>query len=204
MSDVSMHGDWSKEDLIAHIARLENRKQHGLVWEEDQAEGESDAGYHPQAVLSEVSQNSVGGDSSLSHILIEGDNLHALSALSGTHQKAVDLIYIDPPYNRGMRDGNDSRYNDQYVNRNDASRHSRWLSFMNKRLVIAKQLLKDDGVIFVSIDDNELAHLKILMDEIFGEENYKNTIIIKRGAKNVQAQFESIDKLYSGYEYVLF
>ena len=204
MSDVSMYGDWSKEELIAHIARLENRKQHGLVWEEDQAEGESDAGYHPQAGLSEVSQNSVGGDSSLSHILIEGDNLHALSALSGTHQKAVDLIYIDPPYNRGMRDGNDSRYNDQYVNRNDASRHSRWLSFMNKRLVLAKQLLKDDGVIFVSIDDNELAHLKILMDEIFGEENYKNTIIIKRGAKNVQAQFESIDKLYSGYEYVLF
>jgi adenine-specific DNA-methyltransferase len=188
--------DWSKEDLIAYITDLESRRKVGLVWDEDPARVASEAdGGAGEAVLVEEVGRAISGQPT--HVLIEGDNLHALTALQSTHQKSVDLIYIDPPYNRGMSVGNESRYNDRYVN-------SKWLAFMAERLALAKNLLKDTGVIFVSIDDNELAQLTLLMDEIFGEDNYKNTIIIRRGAKNVQAQFDTIDKLASGYEYVLF
>ena len=103
------------------------------------------------------------------HILIEGDNLEALTALSYTHEGKIDVIYIDPPYNTGNKD---FVYNDAYVDTEDAYRHSKWLSFMNKRLRIAKRLLSDNGVIFISIDDNEQANLKLLCDEVFGERNF--------------------------------
>ncbi len=103
------------------------------------------------------------------HILIEGDNLHALTALTFTHEGRVDVIYIDPPYNTGNKD---FKYNDRFVDREDSYRHSKWLSFMHKRLLIAKRLLAETGVIFISIDDNEQAQLKMLCDEIFGEENF--------------------------------
>ena len=103
------------------------------------------------------------------HILIEGDNLHALTCLTYTHSNKVDVIYIDPPYNTGNKD---FVYNDSFVDKEDAFRHSKWLSFMEKRLRIAKGLLSDKGVIFISIDDNEQAQLKLLCDEIFGEENF--------------------------------
>jgi adenine-specific DNA-methyltransferase len=99
------------------------------------------------------------------HILIEGDNLEALTALSYTHKGKIDVIYIDPPYNTGKED--EFKYNDKFVDSNDGYRHSKWLSFMSKRLRIAKQLIKDTGVIFISIDDNEIAQLKCICDEIF-------------------------------------
>lgn len=101
--------------------------------------------------------------------LIEGDNLEALTALSYTHAGKIDVIYIDPPYNTGNKD---FIYNDSFVDKEDGYRHSKWLSFMNKRLKIAKNLLSDKGVIFISIDDNEQAPLKLLCDEIFGERNF--------------------------------
>ena len=85
------------------------------------------------------------------HILIEGDNLHALTALTFTHEGKVDVIYTDPPYNTGNKD---FKYNDSFVDREDSNRHSKWLSFMHKRLQIAKRLLSEKGVIFISIDDN--------------------------------------------------
>lgn len=103
------------------------------------------------------------------HTLIEGDNLHALTALTFTHENNIDVIYIDPPYNTGNKD---FKYNDSFVDREDSYRHSKWLSFMDKRLRIAKRLLSDKGVIFISIDDNEQAQLKMLCDEVFGEENF--------------------------------
>ncbi|MEJ7829690.1 MAG: site-specific DNA-methyltransferase, partial [Segetibacter sp.] len=108
------------------------------------------------------------------HILIEGDNLHALTALTFTHEGKIDMIYIDPPYNTG---NNDFKYNDHYVDKEDSYRHSKWLSFMNKRLKIAKQLLDENGVIFISIDDNEQAQLKMLCDKVFSEENFVDNII---------------------------
>ena len=104
---------------------------------------------------------SLSGAEDPNHLLIEGDNLHALTALTFTHEGRVDVIYIDPPYNTGNKD---FKYNDRFVDRKDAYRHSKWLSFMHKRLLIAKRLLADTGVIFISIDDNEQAQLKMLCD----------------------------------------
>lgn len=206
MDKTSEFKTWSREKLISHIEKLAKQKKYGLIWNLERSLEEFErAAEDKLPVLEAVPENDVTTDAAQpTHILIEGDNLHALSVLTATHTNAIDLIYIDPPYNRGQKDNVDFRYNDRYVDREDAFRHSNWLSFMAKRLTLAKSLLKENGVIFISIDDNELAHLKLLMDDLFGEENYKNTIIIRRGAKNVQAQFESIDKLSSGYEYVLF
>ncbi|MEI7525558.1 MAG: site-specific DNA-methyltransferase [Mariniphaga sp.] len=115
-----------------------------------------------------------GGAPSPNHILIEGDNLHALTALSFTHEGMIDVMYFDPPYNTGNKD---FKYNDSYVDKEDSYRHSKWLSFMDKRLRIAKRLLSEKGVIFISIDDNEQSHLKMLCDEIFGEQNFIDNII---------------------------
>ncbi len=109
-----------------------------------------------------------------SNLLIEGDNYFALKHLSKIGYK-VDFIYIDPPYNTGRKD--DFVYNDKYVLKDDRFKHSYWLSFMKKRLELAKDLLSDEGVILVSIDDNEQAYLKVLMDEIFGEENFHTNFI---------------------------
>ncbi|MFZ7308406.1 DNA methyltransferase, partial [Avibacterium avium] len=100
---------------------------------------------------------------------MQGDNLHSLKILEKTHRNKIDVIYIDPPYNTGNKD---FIYNDRYVDNNDGYRHSKWLSFMSKRLEIAKNLLSKQGVIFISIDDNEQAQLKLLCDEIFGENNF--------------------------------
>ena len=95
------------------------------------------------------------------NVLIEGDNYHALSVLSYTHKGKIDVIYIDPPYNTGNED---FRYNDDFVEPDDIYRHSKWLSFMHKRLRLASDLLSEDGVLFISIDDNEPAPLKLLCD----------------------------------------
>lgn len=98
------------------------------------------------------------------HAVIRGENYHALQLLEFTYQDQVDCIYIDPPYNTGARNWT---YNNHYVDDNDAWRHSKWLSFMEKRLTIAKQLLKPDGVLIVTIDENEIHHLGVLLEEVF-------------------------------------
>ena len=102
------------------------------------------------------------------HILIEGENLHSLEALRAQYTEKIDLIYIDPPYNRGL---NDLVYTDNYIDKSAGNRHNIWLSFMDMRLRIAKDLLHSEGVLFVSIDNHELAPLKLLLDDIFGEDN---------------------------------
>lgn len=130
------------------------------------------------------------------HILIEGDNLHALTALSFTHEGKVDVIYIDPPYNTGNKD---FKYNDSYVDKEDSYRHSKWISFMQKRLVIAHRLLNEKGVIFISIDDNEQAQLKLLCDEIFSENNFISIISWQR-AYSPKNQSKKISK---DVEYIL-
>jgi adenine-specific DNA-methyltransferase len=109
------------------------------------------------------------GASEDDHVLIEGDNLAALTMLQATHAGKVNVIYIDPPYNTGNQD---FVYNDRFVDPEDSYRHSKWLSFMRPRLVLARELLTSDGVIFVSIDDHEQAYLRVLMDEVFGEGNF--------------------------------
>ena len=109
------------------------------------------------------------GDGGDDHVLIEGDNLTALTMLQATHKGKVNVIYIDPPCNTGNQD---FVYNDRFVDPEDSYRHSKWLSFMRPRLVLARELLTSDGVIFVSIDDHEQAYLRVLMDEVFGEQNF--------------------------------
>ena len=129
----------------------------------------------------EINGNSCENESP-NHILIEGDNLEALTALSYTHEGRVDVIYIDPPYNTGNKD---FVYNDSFVDSEDSYRHSKWLSFMSKRLRIAKRLLSDRGVIFISIDDNEQANLKLLCDQVFGEHNFIADMIWEQGKKHI-------------------
>jgi adenine-specific DNA-methyltransferase len=108
------------------------------------------------------------------HILIEGENYQALRALEYTHAGKIDVIEIDSPYNTGNKD---FVYNDTFVDKEDPCRHSKWLSFMKNRLHIAHKLLSERGVIFLHIDDNEMAHLKLLCDQIFGEQNFVNNIV---------------------------
>lgn len=152
------------------IGLLRQHKKYGLVWE-DKPEDVEERLRDELPIFREVKDKAILSDDpdAPNHILIEGDNLEALTALSYTHERKIDVIYIDPPYNTGNKD---FVYNDSFVDSEDSYRHSKWLSFMSKRLKIAKKLLSDKGVIFISIDDNEQANLKLLCDEVFGEKNY--------------------------------
>jgi adenine-specific DNA-methyltransferase len=147
--------------------------------------------YPGMRVLSTIE---AGGDKP-AHLVIQGENYYALETLLYTHKKSVDVIYIDPPYNTGS---DDWQYNDKYVDRTDGYRHSKWLAFMDRRLRHAQALLKDSGVIFISIDDNEQAHLRLLMDQIFGPQNFLDTIAVEMsttsGPKVVNAQQGTIVK----------
>ena len=156
----------AQEELIEYIRRLKKQKKFGLVWE-DKPEKVVKECETKLPVLKEVDGKAIekapGGPT---NIIIEGDNYHALSVLNYTHAGKIDVIYIDPPYNTGNKD---FIYNDCYVDKEDTFRHSKWLSFMEKRLRLAKNLLADDGVIFISIDDNEQADLKLLCDSVFSD-----------------------------------
>jgi adenine-specific DNA-methyltransferase len=114
------------------------------------------------------------------HQIINGENLHALEMLQYTHAGAIDLIYVDPPYNTGNKTW---KYNDRYVAEKDSYRHSKWLSFMEKRLLLSKKLLAPAGVIFVSIDDNEQHRLRMLMDQIFGASNCLGQVAVVNNLK---------------------
>lgn len=149
------------------------------------------------------------------NLIIQGDNLHALKALLPRYGGRVNCIYIDPPYNTGnegwiYNDNVNSPLMRKWIEENgpvdneDMERHDKWLCMMWPRLHLLKELLSDDGGIFVSIDDNELHHLRLMMNEIFGEENFRNIITVRRGVKNLQAQFEYVDRLNTGQEYMLF
>ncbi|ACS96951.1 modification methylase (Adenine-specificmethyltransferase) [Aggregatibacter aphrophilus NJ8700] len=130
------------------------------------------------------------------NFLIEGDNLHSLKLLEKTHRNKIDLIYIDPPYNRGK---SDFIYDDHYIDNNDGYKHSKWLSFMSKRLDIARNLLKDTGLIFISIDDNEDSQLKLLCEQIFSPENFINKFIWQRNSSGKTEK----DKFTVNTEYVI-
>ena len=152
------------------LEAINEKKRYGLVWEESSEEAWDEMQDRlPVFVEDESKRLDAAPEGSPNHVLIEGDNLNALAALSYTHAGKIDVIYIDPPYNTGNKD---FVYNDSFVDKEDGYRHSKWLSFMDRRLKIAKKLLSEKGVIFISIDDNEQAQLKMLCDEIFGERNF--------------------------------
>ena len=159
----------TNDERSALLELLRTEKAYGLVWEnkpEDVEERLRDE--LPVLVEDETKRIISDSPEAPNHVLIEGDNLEALTTLAYTHAGKIDVIYIDPPYNTGNKD---FIYNDAFVDSEDAYRHSKWLSFMSKRLRIAKKLLSDRGVIFISIDDNEQANLKLLCDEVFGAEH---------------------------------
>lgn len=188
----------NNEEKTALLELIRGHKKYGLVWEEKPEDIEerlreelpilverNDSKVHPI-----ISDNPAAPN----HLIIEGDNLAALTELSYTHNGNIDVIYIDPPYNTGNKD---FVYNDSYVDTEDSYRHSKWLSFMAKRLKVSKILLSDHGVIFISIDDNEYANLKTLTDEIFGRENCLSTLIWDLGAGTSAGHFTR------AHEYIL-
>ena len=161
-------------------------------------------------VLKEVKDKAVKNDDGKpTHILIEGDNYHALKCLNYTHAGKIDVIYIDPPYNTGS-DGfiyKDARFLEQFpdgttIPKEHSLRHSTWLSFMNKRLKLAKNLLSEKGVIFISIDDNEQANLKLLCDQIFGESLFLGNIDWESKTKSQNTK-TAFDKLQPKVEHIL-
>jgi len=181
------YSNLTKDQLLEVIEKLEGKKKYGLVWDEERMPEKVVTDCQDKLpVLTEVKGKEINTDENEpTHILIEGDNYHALSVLNYTHKGKIDLIYIDPPYNTG---NNDFKYNDKFVDKNDTWRHSKWLTFMSKRLELAKELLTEKGIIFISIDDNEQAQLKLLCNAIFGEENFITNIIweSKTGASDAK------------------
>ena len=165
-----------------------------------------------QLIPDESKSVSSGSDSG--NLIIHGDNLHALKALLPTYAGRVKCIYIDPPYNTGnegwvYNDRVNSPLMRQWLSENaavdgeDLERHDKWLCMMWPRLQLLRELLAEDGLIFVSIDYNESHRLRMIMDEVFGEDLYKNALVVRRGTKNVQSQFDTIDALSIGHDTVL-
>lgn len=165
--------EYTKDELLAYIKNLKKQKKFGLVWEDKPEQVAIDC-ETSLPVLEEVQDKAISkAPDQHTNLIIEGDNYHSLSVLNYTHAGKIDVIYIDPPYNTGNKD---FIYNDNYVDKEDGYRHSKWLSFISKRLQLSKELLSDKGVILISIDDNEQAHLKLLCDDIFGSDNVEQMV----------------------------
>lgn len=160
----------TNEEKSELLGLLRKQKKYGLVWEDKPEDVEERLRDELPVLIEDTTKAIISDDDGApNHILIEGDNLEALTALAYTHEGKIDVIYIDPPYNTGNED---FVYNDKFIEKEDEFRHSKWLSFMNKRLRIAKNLLSNQGVIFVSIDENEVGALRLLGDEIFLPKNF--------------------------------
>jgi len=184
-----------KRGLEAEFRHLESRKKYGLVWEDRPEKVEEDLESRIPVLTPIPSLDVVGAfpRPNRPHLLIEGDNLHALTVLQHTHKSKIDVIAIDPPYNTGK----EFVYNDRLVNKDDQWCHSAWLSFMSKRLRLARELLKDEGVIFIHIDDNEQAQLKLLCDQVFGDKNFVGQVVWDGGAVKNNARFLCVTHEYA-------
>lgn len=155
--------------LRRRVQELQGQGGFGLLWEDLPETVERMLATEVPVLAAIPALNVAGGIPNPSpHALIEGDNLHALHTLQATHRDAVDVIYIDPPYNTGK----EFMYNDKLIDAENEYRHSAWLSFMSKRLRLARNLLKPNGLIFISIDDNEQANLMLLCNQVFGQSNF--------------------------------
>ena len=194
----------SNEERAYLVNLVNTKKKYGLVWEDKPEEVEEQL-RTKLPILKEVKERAIINDTETekhpNHILIEGDNLHALTALTFTHENKIDLIYIDPPYNTGE---NDFRYHDafkdepEFIDKEHPFRHSTWLSFMAKRLEIAKKLLSETGVLVCHIDENEQDNLSVLLREIFGENNNLGTIVWNK--KNPKGDAKGVANMH---EYLL-
>lgn len=173
------------DDVLMALGEIENElnaKKYGLVWEQHEEAVDVKMRTHVPVFTEDKEREISKVPGGAYNFLLEGDNLHSLRLLEKTHKGKIDVIYIDPPYNTGNKD---FIYDDCYIASDDLFKHSKWLSFMEKRLRIAYTLLSDDGLLFVSIDDNEQSNLKNLIDEIFSENNFVVTLprITKRSGK---------------------
>lgn len=161
---------------IGEIENELNAKKYGLVWEEHEEAVEVKMRTHIPVFTEDTSKEITDSTDGVYNFLLEGDNLHSLRLIEKTHAGKVDVIYIDPPYNTGNKD---FRYDDKFLDTVDGFRHSKWLSFMERRLQIAYSLLSERGCILISINDIEYAQLKMLCDDLFGEERHIGTLIWK-------------------------
>lgn len=196
MAKKTKYGHLSREQIEAKLEKLE-RERYGLVWEDKEEDVAKQCETELPVLREDMSREIMSDPTKFYNFILEGDNYHSLYTLNFTHKKKIDTIYIDPPYNTGSKD---FKYNDQFVDKIDRYRHSKWLSFMSKRLRLAKLLLKDTGIIAISIDDNEMCNLKLLCDSIFNESNHIATVPTIMNLKGSQDQFG-----FAGtHEYTLF
>lgn len=163
-------------ELESEIRKLKDRKKYGLVWEDKPEKIITDCRENVPILREFKTRRIVDSASQPTNILIEGDNYHALSVLNYTHREAFDVVYADPPYNTGNKSW---RYNNDYVEKDDGYRHSKWLSFIEKRARLAKNLLKPNGIFVLTIDDYEIYTVGLLLDEIFGEENKIGIVVME-------------------------
>lgn len=186
----TVNGKPNKDSVFYRVHRLNRDESTALL-----VDAEGNEAIHPIANLTvakefgdvmypglrKLSEIRRGEPEAPVHAIINGENYHALEALQYTHVGTIDLIYIDPPYNTGNADW---KYNDRYIDSKDGYRHSKWLSFMEKRLLIAKSLLKPTGVLVMAIGDDEHHRLRMLADDILGEKNFISNVVWQGGRKN--------------------
>ena len=164
------------EKTLTNLSMIENeltKKKYGLIWEEHEERVDKELETQIPTFEEIKDKEIVSNPNEKFNFLLEGDNLHSLYLLEKTHKEKIDVIYIDPPYNTG---NNDFTYGDETLSKEDEYKHSKWLSFMERRLKLAKQLLSENGILAISIDDHEQAQLKMLCDDIFDELNFISCI----------------------------
>ncbi len=191
----------SDDDSLIAINQIEKElvsKKFGLVWEKH-SETVFTMMQDSIPVFTEDEDREILTDDSLPYnFLLEGDNLHSLTLLAKTHRHKIDVIYIDPPYNTGAKDW---KYNNDYVDKVDTYRHSKWLSMMSERMKIASTLLKDDGVFICAIDENELGTTLLLIEEIFGDGYAADPIAVVHNPRGVQGDNFSYVNEYAIFVY---
>ncbi len=188
-----VHSDDASVRAFNEIENHLKDKKYGLVWEEHEEQVDIKLRENVPVFCEDNERRLVKDENYPYNFIIEGDNLQALYLLQKTHRNKIDCIYIDPPYNTGAKDW---KYNNDYVDKQDTYRHSKWISFMDVRLRLARNLLKSDGALITTIDDNELANVYLLINEIFPD--CKNVIItIQMNPGGTQGKSFSVTNEYA-------
>ena len=188
----------SDENTLNNLSMIENeltKKKYGLIWEEHEERVDKELETKIPTFEEVKDKEIISNPNDKFNFLLEGDNLHSLYLLEKTHKEKIDVIYIDPPYNTG---NNDFSYGDKILDANDEFKHSKWLSFMDRRLTIANRLLTKNGIIFISIDDNEQAQLKLLCDDKFGNENFIGCL-----PRRTKSSGKTTNNISSNHDYLL-
>jgi adenine-specific DNA-methyltransferase len=180
---------YSQEELIRLLRERDRKPRFGLVWERDEID--HDNSLNDDFVVLDVVPELSSGSGPWRNLVIEGDNFDALRYLRMTHAGKVRCIYIDPPYNTGNKD---FIYNDRFVDKEDVYKHSKWLEYLYRRLLLARELLAEDGVLLVSINDENRAKLELLLDQVFPGMRLGSFVWRTRQGSNAdQACFLSVD-----------